>query len=238
MASLAGALTFLALSAVSGPQTWTNIASSPGSRPNDGTFTQFSLMATPGDRYGSFTDKNVETSLQKAVTDTYRFVLTEGPASDTINIETTDTYRITLGQSAYAGLARTVIDTYTVVMGQVISSLSKSGTILKGVADTYTIALAQSPAVRVQQGVSDTYTLVLTHGKTLDSSDAKTVSDSYALVLTETSLTDAVIGNVNWPRADSYVLRMGMAATAHAAGDVDIIDLTVAPKGRIKITLV
>jgi hypothetical protein len=234
MASLLGAITALSLAATPGLSFQSTAPYIGVGRPNDGQFTALQVSATAGKVQNAFGDKAVETDIQKFITDRYVPVLTFGPV-DSVGCEVSDSYIPVLGMMAYAGLSRSVSDTYTVRATFAYTAISKSGAIGKAASDTYVPVLTMDPATRVQIGAADTYIPVLGMTVTIAKADTVNLTDSYVVVLGMDYTVDAILSAVNWPRSDTYTVSITMNAVNATAGEVDIIHLSERPYGIIRI---
>jgi len=236
MASLFGAITALTLAGTTGlpSQPYVDLRDTGGGRPNSGQFTALQTYGTPGKVQNAFGDKAVETNTSKFVSDTYIAVVTFGPV-DAVDIEVSDRYVPVLGMSAFAGLTRTALDTYVPKLTFAVTGLSKSGTTAKTASDTYIPVLTFTPSLVVSKTIADSYIPVLGMTATVDTSAALDVTDSYVVALGMSYTLDSFAGTVNWPRSDTYVVRLSMSATANPSQDVDSILITEHPYWIIRI---
>lgn len=238
MALLTGAITFLSLAAApAGAQTWTNTVAGSALRPNDGQFTTLTVNATPGTRAALQSDKTTATSIDKAVSDTYRPVTPFGDVSDA-DLDVTDTFVPKLTFSTYVFQARTVTDTYIAQITEPRPNLTGTNTTARTVTDTYRAVLTETASVVVQKVGSDTYRAVLTEAySALDKSNAKTGSDSFVPVLTFSRSVSKVTSASDFPRSDVLRPAITLASSVARAGEVDQIDILVRPVSTISITL-
>lgn len=239
MALLTGAITFLSLAAApAGAQTWTNTLAGASLRPNDGQFTTLTVNATPGTRAALQSDKTTATSIDKAVTDTYRPVTPFGDVSDA-DLDVTDTLTAKLTFSTYVLQTRSVSDTYTPRITEPRPNLTGTNTTARTVTDSYRAVLTEAATVVVQKTGTDTYRAVVTEAySALDKSNAKTGSDTFVPVLTFSRSVNKVTSASDFPRADVVIPKIALASSVARAGEVDQIDILVRPVSTISISLV
>lgn len=239
MALLTGAITFLSLAAApTSAQTWTNTLAGASLRPDDGQFTTLTVNATPGTRAALQSDKTTATSIDKAVSDTYRPVTPFGDVSDA-DLDVNDTFTPKLTFSTYVLQTRSVSDVYVPVTTEPRPNLTGTNTTARTVTDTYRAVLTETASVRVEKAGIDTYRAVIAEVATsLDKSNAKTGADTYRPVLTLARSVDKITSAVAFPRSDTYRPVLTATASVVRAGEVDRIDIIVRPASTIEISLV
>lgn len=236
MALLTGAITALGLAGVPAAYDPNFSARTPDvPRSYVETFTQHGPHALPMSLYGAFA-KSEETNLLKSVSDTLRVFVTEGTISD-IDVDITDVIVPRIAESISVVAYRSVSDTIFPRITEGVTSLVKSGGPFHSVSDTIVPVIAESVSLRRLLTVSDTIIPVITDAYTaLGQADELQVSDTVVPVITESYVLRQLAANVSLSVSDTINLIVTESGSVRASGDVDRIEITSRPTGRITIT--
>lgn len=198
------------------------------------TFTFLKAGALPGIPRGSFAGKAASSSESKLGSDTYIAVLNFGPTTD-LDVDVTDSYVPRLTFSGTVGVARTVTDTYSIRATFAKQSLLATGSTPVGVSDSYVPKLTLSGAIRVPIAGADSYVPKLTLSGSKLAANATNGTDTYIPVIRVSSQTLKQQATVDISRSDTYVPVLTLNGSVKRSGDVDRIEISSRPTGRIQI---
>lgn len=234
MPVLTAAITALGLSGTPGlPGGPYDHTSPPALRTYSGDFTRLTT-GTPGRLYGSFAGKASSVTEYKTANVSLIPRLTVGDTAQS-DIDVTAKILPVVTVTANAQLGKTVNAALVPVITPLVLNLSKSGT--QAVTGTASIV----PVVRATAGVSISLPVtaslipVITATAAVEASNNNLVSVSLIPVVRAQYLVQQYLASVSFPRTALLVPRVTVSTGLRIVGEVDRIDISSRPMGRITI---